>query len=55
MLAYDHDLLHTAEDAYNFLVNWLERFPEFKNREFFISGESYAGDINLPLNFHFND
>ncbi|KAL3321479.1 hypothetical protein AABB24_039216 [Solanum stoloniferum] len=32
-----------AEDAYNFLVNWLERFPEFKNREFFISGESYAG------------
>ncbi|XP_009590149.1 serine carboxypeptidase-like 26 isoform X1 [Nicotiana tomentosiformis] len=33
----------SAEDAYNFLVNWLERFPEFKNREFFISGESYAG------------
>ncbi|CAN4104660.1 unnamed protein product [Withania somnifera] len=32
-----------AEDAYNFLVHWLERFPEFKNREFFISGESYAG------------
>ncbi|KAJ8560473.1 hypothetical protein K7X08_022333 [Anisodus acutangulus] len=32
-----------AEDAYNFLVKWLERFPEFKNREFFISGESYAG------------
>ncbi|KAG5573963.1 hypothetical protein H5410_063729 [Solanum commersonii] len=32
-----------AEDAYNFLVNWLEMFPEFKNREFFISGESYAG------------
>lgn len=33
----------TAEDAYTFLVNWLERFPQFKTRDFFISGESYAG------------
>ncbi|KAI9074307.1 hypothetical protein K1719_043730 [Acacia pycnantha] len=32
-----------AEDSYNFLVNWLQRFPQFKSREFFISGESYAG------------
>ncbi|XP_057725930.1 serine carboxypeptidase-like 26 [Arachis stenosperma] len=32
-----------AEDAYNFLVNWLQRFPQFKSRDFFISGESYAG------------
>ncbi|XP_062230822.1 serine carboxypeptidase-like 26 isoform X2 [Phragmites australis] len=32
-----------AEDAYNFLVNWLERFPEYKDREFYIAGESYAG------------
>ncbi|OEL18691.1 Serine carboxypeptidase-like 33 [Dichanthelium oligosanthes] len=32
-----------AEDAYSFLVNWLERFPEYKDREFYISGESYAG------------
>ncbi|KAK7291728.1 hypothetical protein RIF29_07102 [Crotalaria pallida] len=32
-----------AEDAYNFLVNWLERFPQFKSRDFYISGESYAG------------
>ncbi|KAK7348022.1 hypothetical protein VNO80_22570 [Phaseolus coccineus] len=32
-----------AEDAYNFLVNWLERFPQFKSRDFFISGESYGG------------
>ncbi|CAJ1940772.1 unnamed protein product [Sphenostylis stenocarpa] len=32
-----------AEDAYNFLVNWLQRFPQFKSREFFISGESYGG------------
>ncbi|KAK4478351.1 hypothetical protein RD792_017641, partial [Penstemon davidsonii] len=32
-----------AEDSYNFLVNWLKRFPQFKNHEFYISGESYAG------------
>ncbi|XP_004968265.1 serine carboxypeptidase II-1 [Setaria italica] len=33
----------TAHDAYNFLVNWLERFPQYKHRDFYITGESYAG------------
>ncbi|XP_052194311.1 serine carboxypeptidase 1-like isoform X1 [Diospyros lotus] len=33
----------TAADSYSFLVNWLERFPEYKTRDFFITGESYAG------------
>ncbi|XP_038984500.1 serine carboxypeptidase 1-like [Phoenix dactylifera] len=33
----------TAEDSYTFLVNWLERFPQYKTREFYITGESYAG------------
>ncbi|KAF9620895.1 hypothetical protein IFM89_015292 [Coptis chinensis] len=32
-----------AEDAYNFLVNWLKRFPQYKAHDFYISGESYAG------------
>ncbi|KAJ4724619.1 Carboxypeptidase [Melia azedarach] len=35
--------MSTAADAYTFLVNWLERFPQYKNRDFFITGESYAG------------
>lgn len=33
----------TAQDSYAFLVNWLERFPQYKHREFYIAGESYAG------------
>lgn len=33
-----------AEDAYIFLVNWFERFPQYKHREFYMAGESYAGE-----------
>ncbi|KAL5569286.1 hypothetical protein UlMin_025861, partial [Ulmus minor] len=33
----------TAEDAFTFLVNWFERFPQYKHRDFYIAGESYAG------------
>ncbi|CDP08507.1 unnamed protein product [Coffea canephora] len=33
----------TAADSFTFLVNWLERFPEYKTRDFFITGENYAG------------
>eukprot|EP00252_Welwitschia_mirabilis_P007123 TRINITY_DN1821_c0_g3_i1.p1 TRINITY_DN1821_c0_g3~~TRINITY_DN1821_c0_g3_i1.p1 ORF type:complete len:465 (-),score=59.55 TRINITY_DN1821_c0_g3_i1:136-1530(-) len=34
---------HTALDNYSFLVNWFKRFPQYKQREFYIAGESYAG------------
>ncbi|KAM0881649.1 hypothetical protein ACQ4PT_032811 [Festuca glaucescens] len=42
----DYDLSgdeRTADDAYVFLVKWLEKFPEYKGRAFYISGESFAG------------
>ncbi|KAI3811348.1 hypothetical protein L1987_21069 [Smallanthus sonchifolius] len=33
----------TAEDSLQFLLNWLERFPQYKGRDFYLTGESYAG------------
>ncbi|KAF4382234.1 hypothetical protein CsatB_009690 [Cannabis sativa] len=33
----------TAEDAYIFLLHWFERFPQYKHRDFYVVGESYAG------------
>lgn len=33
----------TTDDNYIFLINWLERFPQYKDHDFYIMGESYAG------------
>ncbi|KAL0813030.1 hypothetical protein Bca101_069473 [Brassica carinata] len=33
----------TGRDAFNFLCNWFEKFPEHKGNTFYIAGESYAG------------
>ncbi|XP_015897984.3 serine carboxypeptidase-like 45 isoform X1 [Ziziphus jujuba] len=33
----------TAQDNLIFLQRWFDKFPQYKNRDFFITGESYAG------------
>lgn len=33
----------SAKDSLEFLVRWLERFPRYKTRDVFLTGESYAG------------
>eukprot|EP00271_Cylindrocystis_brebissonii_P005901 TRINITY_DN1828_c0_g2_i1.p1 TRINITY_DN1828_c0_g2~~TRINITY_DN1828_c0_g2_i1.p1 ORF type:complete len:541 (-),score=78.31 TRINITY_DN1828_c0_g2_i1:157-1779(-) len=33
----------TAKDARIFLLKWLEKFPHYQGRDFFIAGESYGG------------
>ncbi|XP_021898648.1 serine carboxypeptidase-like 42 [Carica papaya] len=49
----------TARDMYIFLLNWYKKFPEFRSRELFLTGESYAGhyipqlaDVLLDHNLH---
>ncbi|GAY39852.1 hypothetical protein CUMW_047580 [Citrus unshiu] len=49
----------TARDMHVFMMNWYEKFPEFKSRELFLTGESYAGhyipqlaDVLLDHNAH---
>ena len=38
----------TAQDSYEFLVNFFEAYPEFATNKFYITGESYAG-IYIPM------
>ena len=38
----------TSLDAYEFLVNFFNAFPEYKANRFYITGESYAG-IYIPM------
>ncbi|KAF5179146.1 Serine carboxypeptidase-like [Thalictrum thalictroides] len=33
----------TAEDSLQFVIRWIERFPRYKHREVYLTGESYAG------------
>ncbi len=32
-----------AQDVYQFLLGFYERYPQYANRELYLSGESYAG------------
>ncbi|XWS23599.1 hypothetical protein CRYUN_Cryun28dG0028700 [Craigia yunnanensis] len=49
----------TAKDMHIFMMKWYGKFPEFKSRELFLTGESYAGhyipqlaDVLLDHNAH---
>ncbi|XP_043703638.1 serine carboxypeptidase-like 25 [Telopea speciosissima] len=33
----------TAKDALEFVIRWLDRFPHYKQREIYLTGESFAG------------
>ncbi|KAG6413073.1 hypothetical protein SASPL_125772 [Salvia splendens] len=35
----------TADDNLIFIEKWLERFPQYKGRELYLTGESYAGRL----------
>lgn len=39
----------TANQNYEFLLNWFELFPEFKSNDFYITGESYGYVTISPL------
>ncbi|KAF5749882.1 Serine carboxypeptidase-like 35 [Tripterygium wilfordii] len=48
----DYDLVgdhSTALDNLAFLVNWYKKFPNFKTKQLYISGESYAGHFAPQL------
>uniref|UniRef100_A0A6N2N618 Carboxypeptidase n=1 Tax=Salix viminalis TaxID=40686 RepID=A0A6N2N618_SALVM len=40
---FDTGDIRTATDSLEFLVGWMNRFPRYKNREVYLTGESYAG------------
>jgi serine carboxypeptidase-like clade 2 len=40
---YNTNDTRAASDNYVFIQNWLKKFPQFQGRDFWLTGESYAG------------
>ncbi|RHY75334.1 hypothetical protein DYB38_012174, partial [Aphanomyces astaci] len=47
----DYNDNFTTDRAYEFLAEFYAKYPRYKNREFYITGESYAG-IYIPFLVH---
>ncbi|PKU85688.1 Serine carboxypeptidase-like 36 [Dendrobium catenatum] len=50
----DQDIYETQEfwiiaDMYHFIVRWMKRFPEHKNNDVYIAGQSYIGALGPGL------
>lgn len=46
--------LTTARDNLVFLQRWFVKFPQYKNRSMFLTGESYAGTWNILSSLKLN-
>lgn len=53
---YEYNDYNTANDAYNAVVDFFVKFPEYTGRRMFITGESYAGkyipDLAVQIDLH---
>lgn len=52
---YVHFSSEVARDLKNFLDKWVIAFPEFRDRDFYITGESYAGHYIPAIGAYFLD
>ena len=50
---YTRNSKDVAEDMATFFRGWLEENPQFKGRDFFITGESYAGHYIPAIGYYF--
>ena len=42
-----------AANMAEFMIGFLEKYPQFKGRDFYITGESYAGHYIPAVSYHF--
>lgn len=45
MCCYTADDTKTAQGMLDFLLAWYERFPQYRDHELYLAGQSYAGAV----------